>query len=84
VADWTAAFGAVMGHGRGTGGFELMIHRTVVCAESRSSAICCCATFRPDSEAITAINAVQVAIKIRRRRCASATTVPLEEALRQP
>lgn len=44
----------------------LMIHRTVDCEVSRSTAISVWETFNPDTEAMTAISAIETAIRTER------------------
>ncbi|GAA3411376.1 hypothetical protein [Streptosporangium vulgare] len=41
----------------------LMIHRTVLCEALNSTAMWVCATFRPDTEAMTDISARETAIR---------------------
>jgi hypothetical protein len=41
-----------------------MIHRTVFCEAANSTAMWVCATFSPDTDAITAINDTETAIRI--------------------
>ncbi|MEU9870469.1 hypothetical protein ACFFWA_37720 [Actinomadura verrucosospora] len=43
-----------------------MIHRTVFCEVSKSTAICVWATVSPDTDAMTAISAIETAVRTTR------------------